>query len=94
MAQNDGLAARRVAVVDAAEDVLVEYDPLPVVVDIEKALEEGSPLVHEQFGTNKVHEWSLGGGDLDAGFAAAAAGGSTDGDLGAEQPADLADSSA
>ena len=61
----------RYAVVDAAEDVLVEYEPLPVVVDIEKALEEGSPLVHEQLGTNKCHEWSLGGGDLEAGFAAA-----------------------
>ena len=40
------------AVVDAAEQVLVEYDPLPVVVDPEKALEDGSPLVHEDFGTN------------------------------------------
>jgi aerobic carbon-monoxide dehydrogenase large subunit len=61
----------RYAVVDAAEDVLVDYDPLPVVTDPEAALEEGSPLVHEQFGTNKVCEWSLGGGDLEAGFAEA-----------------------
>ena len=61
----------RYSVVDAAEDVVVEYDPLPVVTDPEKALEEGSPLVHEQFGTNKVCEWSLGGGDLEAGFAEA-----------------------
>jgi carbon-monoxide dehydrogenase large subunit len=61
----------RYAVVDAAEDVVVEYDPLPVVTDPEAALEDGSPLVHEQFGTNKVCEWSLGGGDLDAGFAEA-----------------------
>jgi carbon-monoxide dehydrogenase large subunit len=61
----------RYAVVDAAEDVVVEYDPLPVVTDPEKALEPGSPLVHEQFGTNKVCEWSLGGGDLEAGFAEA-----------------------
>ncbi|MEA2457919.1 MAG: aerobic carbon-monoxide dehydrogenase large subunit [Thermoleophilaceae bacterium] len=59
------------AVQDAAEDVLVEYDPLPAVVDIEKALEDGSPLVHEQFGTNKTHEWSLGGGDVEAGLAEA-----------------------
>ena len=29
----------RYAVVDAAEDVVVEYDPLPVVTDPEKALE-------------------------------------------------------
>jgi carbon-monoxide dehydrogenase large subunit len=43
----------------------------PVVIDPEKALEEGSPLVHEQFGTNRSHEWSLGGGDLEAGFAEA-----------------------
>ena len=61
----------RYAVIDAAEQVLVEYEPLPVVIDPEQALEAGSPLVHQQFGTNKVHEWSLGGGDLEAGFAAA-----------------------
>ncbi|MGH2894805.1 MAG: xanthine dehydrogenase family protein molybdopterin-binding subunit, partial [Solirubrobacteraceae bacterium] len=61
----------RYAVVDAAEDVVVEYEPLPVVTDPEKALEEGSPLVHEKFGTNKVCDWSLGGGDLEAGFAEA-----------------------
>ena len=28
--------------VDAAEQVLVEYDPLPVVIDLEKALEGGA----------------------------------------------------
>jgi carbon-monoxide dehydrogenase large subunit len=60
----------RYSVVDAAEDVFVEYDPLPAVTDPEAAL-EGAPFVHDQFGTNKVHEWSLGGGDLEAGFAAA-----------------------
>ncbi len=58
-------------VVDAAEDVLVEYESLPVVVDPEAALEEGSPLVHEQFHTNKVHDWSLGGGDVDKALAEA-----------------------
>ena len=55
----------RYAVVDAAEDVVVEYDPLPVVVDPEAALEADSPLVHEEFGTNKVHEWGLGGEDVE-----------------------------
>ncbi len=65
------IGADRYGVVDAAEDVFVEYDPLPVVTDPEAALEDGSPLVHEQFGTNKVCEWSLGGGDLEAGFAEA-----------------------
>jgi carbon-monoxide dehydrogenase large subunit len=61
----------RYAVVDAAEAVVVEYDPLPVVTDPEAALESGSAFVHSQFDTNKICEWSLGGGDLDAGFAEA-----------------------
>jgi aerobic carbon-monoxide dehydrogenase large subunit len=61
----------RYGVLDAVEDVVVDYDPLPVVTDPEKALEPGSPLVHERLGTNKVCEWSLGGGDLEAGFAEA-----------------------
>jgi carbon-monoxide dehydrogenase large subunit len=61
----------RAEVADAASEVIVEYDVLPVVTDPEAALESGSPLVHEALGTNRSHEWSLGGGDIDAGFAAA-----------------------
>ena len=61
------LGEDRYAVVDAAEDVVVEYEPLAVVTDPEKAL-EGPPFVHEQLGTNKVHEWSLPGGDVEAGL--------------------------
>jgi aerobic carbon-monoxide dehydrogenase large subunit len=60
----------RYSVNDAVEDVVVEYDPLPVVVDPEAAI-AGAPYIHEQFGTNKVHEWSLAGGDVEAGFAEA-----------------------
>jgi carbon-monoxide dehydrogenase large subunit len=60
----------RYAVVDAAEGVVVEYEPLPVVVDPEAALRDET-LVHPSLGTNKVHEWSIGGGDLEAGFAEA-----------------------
>jgi aerobic carbon-monoxide dehydrogenase large subunit len=60
----------RYAVQDAAEDVVVEYDPLAVVVDAEAAI-AGPPFVHEQFGTNQVHQWSLAGGDVEAGFAEA-----------------------
>ena len=61
----------RYSVVDAAEQVVVEYDPKPVVTDPERALEEGSPLVWEQFGTNKTHEWKISGGDIDAALAEA-----------------------
>jgi aerobic carbon-monoxide dehydrogenase large subunit len=65
------IADTRDIAIDATEDVIVEYDPLPVVTDPEEALKEGSPLVHPSLGSNKVHEWSLGGGDLEAGFAEA-----------------------
>jgi carbon-monoxide dehydrogenase large subunit len=60
----------RYAVNDAAEDVIVEYEPLPVVVDPEAAV-AGAPFVHDQLQTNKVHEWTLAGGDVEAGFAEA-----------------------
>src|SRR5579875_3120825 len=39
---------------DAIDLINVEFDPLPAVVDVEKALESGAPLVHEEFGTNLV----------------------------------------
>jgi carbon-monoxide dehydrogenase large subunit len=60
----------RYGVVDAAQLVDVEYEPLPVVVDVEEALKD-EVLVHESLGTNKTHEWSMGGGDVDAAIAAA-----------------------
>jgi carbon-monoxide dehydrogenase large subunit len=59
------------AVVDAAEDVVVEYDSRPVVVDPEMALDDSAPVIHEEFGSNLSYEWSLGGGDLGKGFAEA-----------------------
>jgi aerobic carbon-monoxide dehydrogenase large subunit len=60
------VAASKGAALDAAEDVIVEYVSKPAVVDPEAALEEGSPLVWEEFGTNKTHEWAVSGGDFDA----------------------------
>jgi carbon-monoxide dehydrogenase large subunit len=65
------VATSRHIAVDAAEDVIVEYDPKPAVVDPEAALEDGSPLVWEEFGTNKTHEWGVSGGDIDAALAEA-----------------------
>jgi len=59
------IADDRYAAVDAAEQVVVDYEPLPVVVDPEAALQDGSPLVWERFGTNESHRWSLGGGDVE-----------------------------
>src|SRR5579863_7464596 len=39
---------------DALDLVEVDYDPLDAVVDPEKALAPGAPLLHEQFGDNLV----------------------------------------
>jgi carbon-monoxide dehydrogenase large subunit len=65
------VATSRAAAIDAAEDVIVDYDPKPAVVDPEAALADGSPLVWEEFGTNKTHEWAVAGGDFDAALAEA-----------------------
>ena len=65
------VATSRHLAVDAAEDVIVDYDPKPAVVDPEAALESGSALVWDDFGTNRTHEWTVGGGDVDAGMAEA-----------------------
>src|SRR5438067_6168999 len=54
---------------DAAELVSVEYDPLPAVVDPERALEDGAPIVHDDFGTNSCYTWKLSAGDVDEEFA-------------------------
>ena len=59
----------RYSVNDAVEDVIVEYEALPAIVEPEAALEQGSPLVWDSFGTNKTHEWAIAGGDVDAAFA-------------------------
>jgi carbon-monoxide dehydrogenase large subunit len=65
------VATSRGAAFDAAEAVVVRYDAKPAVIDPEKALEDGSPLVWDSFGTNKTHEWAIAGGDFDAALAEA-----------------------
>ncbi|MEJ7841255.1 MAG: xanthine dehydrogenase family protein molybdopterin-binding subunit [Rubrobacter sp.] len=62
------VATDRYKAQDALEFIDVEYEVLPVVVDVEAALEEGSPLVHEEFGTNECYTWPLGTGDIDRAF--------------------------
>src|SRR5439155_25425961 len=46
----------------------VDYDPLPVVSDAEKALQKDSPLTHPEFGTNVAFTWSVANGGLNAAF--------------------------
>ncbi len=62
------VARSRVAAKDAAELVEVDYDPLPPVTNLEAAIADGAPLVHEDFGTNRCYTWSLAAGEVDAVF--------------------------
>src|SRR5262245_21916421 len=48
---------------DAAEAILVEWEPLPAVVDAEKATQPGAPQLHENAPNNVVFEWSVGDRD-------------------------------
>jgi aerobic carbon-monoxide dehydrogenase large subunit len=65
-------AHSRAAAEDAVELVEVEYEPLPAVVDVEAALADGAPLVHDEFGTNSCYVWNLDAGDVDRLFDEAA----------------------
>jgi 2-furoyl-CoA dehydrogenase large subunit len=56
---------------DAAEAVRVDYEPLPAVVDPERALEAGAPVLHEAVGSNLASHRRLVYGDPDRAFAEA-----------------------
>jgi len=49
------VAATRYAAEDAAEQLLVEYDPLPAVASVQAALKQDAPLLHPLLGSNDVH---------------------------------------
>lgn len=46
------VAESRYIAEDAVEEIIVDYEPLPAVVDLEKCLDPDSPLVHEDLDSN------------------------------------------
>lgn len=62
---------------DAMDAIDVDYDELPVVLDMDSALQAGSPLVHEDLGTNRNATWTFDsaqagtGGDVERALAEA-----------------------
>jgi carbon-monoxide dehydrogenase large subunit len=62
------LADERYQAQDAAEQVQVEYEPLPVVVDFEKAMQKGSDKAHSDGPDNIAWDVNFPGGDIDAAF--------------------------
>ena len=62
------VAKTRYGARDAAELVEIDFEPLDAVVDLEAALEPGSPKVHEAYESNEAFIWGIAGGDVEAGF--------------------------
>jgi len=60
------VARDRYTAADAIAAVDINYEPLPPVLDMRAALEEGSPKVHEA--GNKCYVWPFVQGDIDAAF--------------------------
>ncbi len=62
------VAKTRYIAEDAAELVRVRYEPLPAVVDPERALEADAPVLHDAVGTNLAGHRRLVYGDPDRAF--------------------------
>jgi carbon-monoxide dehydrogenase large subunit len=56
---------------DALELIDVDYEPLPAVVDPQKAARPGAPQVHAEIPNNQAFHWTVAGGDIDAAFKSA-----------------------
>ena len=65
-------AETREAAADGAEAVAVDYEPLPVVVDSEAALQPGAPLLYPESGSNLGVTFKREVGDVDGAFKRAA----------------------
>jgi len=61
------LAETREQAADAAEAVLIDYEPLPTVIDPERAMEAGAPLLFPEHGSNASLESEFGDSDPLAG---------------------------
>lgn len=55
---------------DAADLVMVDYDELPVVTDVEEAA-KGGTVIHDAWNDNIAYRLTTGEGDIDAAFSAA-----------------------
>jgi aerobic carbon-monoxide dehydrogenase large subunit len=65
-------AESRYVAEDAVERIVVDYEPLPVVRDVESALDPASPVLHDEAETNLLVSREFARGDVDAALAGAA----------------------
>jgi aerobic carbon-monoxide dehydrogenase large subunit len=59
------VATDRYAARDAIDLIMIDYEELPVVVDVEEAA-KGGPLVYEEYGDNIAYKLTAGEGDIEA----------------------------
>jgi carbon-monoxide dehydrogenase large subunit len=64
------VATDKYAARDAIDLIMVDYEELPVVIDVEEAA-KGGPLVYEEYGDNIAYKLTSGEGDIEAALAAA-----------------------
>jgi CO/xanthine dehydrogenase Mo-binding subunit len=62
------VAESREQAIHAAELVRVDVEPLPPILDPEEAMKDGSPLVHEELGTNIINTHHVRRGNVENGF--------------------------
>ena len=65
------VAQTRAQARDALDLIEVDYQALPAVVNPEKAVAGGAPLLHDEAPGNQAFKWIVAGGDAEAAFAAA-----------------------
>jgi carbon-monoxide dehydrogenase large subunit len=53
---------------DALELIKVDYEPLPAVSDVRKAMEKGAPLLYEEWGDNIQSHFTVKGGNVEEAF--------------------------
>ncbi len=63
------LAREKSQAADATALVSVDFEPLPAVVDLDKAVESKSPTAHTGIPDNVAWDMTVGAGDVDAAFA-------------------------
>lgn len=57
---------------DALEAVDVDYEPMEAALEIEAALEDGAPVIHDELGSNDAYTWTFSNGEVDKVFSEAA----------------------
>jgi aerobic carbon-monoxide dehydrogenase large subunit len=62
------VAEERYLARDALDLIEVDYEPLPVVVDSEQAIQSGAPQLHAEVPNNTTFVWKVTGGDVDKAF--------------------------